>query len=1123
MDVLLLHRGNDSEVGSLSGLRLSLQGDTTFSATFQAEASRPNMFTSKKVVLPTHGRRIWTLNDAALCVDQLEARLCTPRTGSHGTFVASIGRFLFLQDTESDEPPLARFDATAAAAAARAAAASVGAASEEKESMLSLFGIDWSARGDAHALDGAGEPDADGTAVGSASSTGSTGDDEAASGIEEEDAKGDEEEEGKTGSSEPAARFLHSIVVDQLRLLLTLELRNSLFEVGDSYYNFVLAEMPQLFERRVEASRPSPSAVSPTAALSPVDEASAIPPRIAAEGGLGSPARHRRSSSVGSPSLVGVDGMAELFLSGDASHSWHAAGDRRASASEAKLPPLPPPRSRSSSSSGDAGSSSDGKNAEDEAPLWLNLFLLQLRQPQINLQDDSAAGCAVITLELAQVEGRLDSSETQELDVRVDAVQLFTAPTDVDVGAGVPWLPYTRPGSPAASVPAGSGAPAGGASAGAAGGGPSGGHHRRSRSGGMSSVWGILKPVMDRCPLTCNVIVQRKLDADLLAALEAGQVSVSVEVQLPALRMYLSAPQARILSAVVMNILSPPMPTVVARERRRHEALLMAMLEERPRSIEEELAEKKRLRWAAAAAQNDLMEAKRREFSTAELRRTVDSLQRELADCRVRLRLLQQSAAAAASVRRIALPNIDVAILLDGVKLELRQEGASICSAAVSGIQLLLASYDGGAGELSVIVAAISVRNNLPRAPYVDVLGRYTTPAAGGRRSREDAPLVQVEARLAEPVGGITVVKHFELITQPLQLQLSYDLLLALMKFFAPLLGGDDADGGEEARRDAFLAPERGKRRSILAALSPSGDRRRSSAAAASAAATAAVSAVTTAAEKAVDVGSWSAAAAAPAAAAAAGGSASRRGSGDEEKTAADSDDGTMATMKRRAARTIVFKHVRLGEVSLVASYKGNKLNNVEDFERFTFKLHTLTYTSRTCSLQAFMDRLLRDIIVDILSQAGRNFKNLGLYMRDRMRLSRWLRSSDLRALFPMLGEGDSPAAVAGGVEEQEEASEEGAATAAEDAADDEESEDGKVAASDEGKRRDGEEEDDEDDGGGGGEERRSRDRLKQSLGRLFGIRKASSGERDDEEEERQSRERLMRGRRRWRLFKRRR
>ena len=80
---------------------------------------------------------------------------------------------------------------------------------------------------------------------------------------------------------------------------------------------------------------------------------------------------------------------------------------------------------------------------------------------------------------------------------------------------------------------------------------------------------------------------------------------------------------------------------------------------------------------------------------------------------------------------------------------------------------------------------------------------------------------------------------------------------------------------------------------------------------------------------------------------------------------------GTVASRIFLADMEFLFTYVRIGSTRVVVSYKGDKQNNVEDFEGLKIKLNGMVYQRRLWTLMQFGKRLQTDIVRDLLSQVG--------------------------------------------------------------------------------------------------------------------------------------------------------
>jgi hypothetical protein len=86
--------------------------------------------------------------------------------------------------------------------------------------------------------------------------------------------------------------------------------------------------------------------------------------------------------------------------------------------------------------------------------------------------------------------------------------------------------------------------------------------------------------------------------------------------------------------------------------------------------------------------------------------------------------------------------------------------------------------------------------------------------------------------------------------------------------------------------------------------------------------------------------------------------------------------------------RTRIFmKYIRIGEIHACVSFKGS-IGGIDTFDDMIVKLHTRVYHSQTLSVLAFLVKLRNDIIMDVLGQPGRNFRNIGVFIANKFRIS---------------------------------------------------------------------------------------------------------------------------------------
>lgn len=117
-----------------------------------------------------------------------------------------------------------------------------------------------------------------------------------------------------------------------------------------------------------------------------------------------------------------------------------------------------------------------------------------------------------------------------------------------------------------------------------------------------------------------------------------------------------------------------------------------------------------------------------------------------------------------------------------------------------------------------------------------------------------------------------------------------------------------------------------------------------------------------------------------------------------------EADDDRLSTMARRAATILSFKHVRIVEIFVQLSFRGS--SGVDSFDGLEVKLHTHVYHSLTCSIEKLLKIIRKDVIKDVLGQAGRNLSNIGMYFRNKFGQHS---KQSLKARVKAVRQGDSP------------------------------------------------------------------------------------------------------------------
>ncbi|KAE9140068.1 hypothetical protein PF005_g755 [Phytophthora fragariae] len=364
------------------------------------------------------------------------------------------------------------------------------------------------------------------------------------------------------------------------------------------------------------------------------------------------------------------------------------------------------------------------------------------------------------------------------------------------------------------------------------------------------------------------------------------------------------------------------------------------------------------------------------------------------------------------------LPNVDLEFALDRASLTLSGDNVDILRAQMGSLCFKMQLFEDHSGNFALNLQDLSVSNLSPGTPYPDLLLPVYSRTWEG-----DDMFLRVDAEVAKPVGGITVVQHFEVNVHPIQVCITQEVIMQLVAFFSP---SDTASVAKEEQR----AEVRSQFLQARTAGSSGSD-----------------GSVGSAIIKAVMV-------AGKAAAHPLGLGRTHRGDCDEEFVPGDrktkgggslhlipedpsqwiaklanlsesnelplfgSTDDTdqhhtesaereISEMKDRA-KNILFKRIRLGAIEVVLTYKNKRssLGNsstphlhlphatqpqaLEDMRGFEVKTHALVYCDKTCSPLDLVMRMRRDILLDVLSQVGRNFTNIGNFLRDQFDPSRW-------------------------------------------------------------------------------------------------------------------------------------
>ena len=248
-------------------------------------------------------------------------------------------------------------------------------------------------------------------------------------------------------------------------------------------------------------------------------------------------------------------------------------------------------------------------------------------------------------------------------------------------------------------------------------------------------------------------------------------------------------------------------------------------------------------------------------------------------------------------------------------------------------------------------------------------------------------PMLRLQATIGSPVGGITVVKHFEVNVCPVVLQLTRSTIAKLVDFFA-VTDNLAEKSRDEATREAFLPNAGGI--SSAATKNPLKKRLFSAAGAAAAAAGGRGARTTVSSESASstvstlsaeDGGEWSQAAAAVAPFSPESGDTSLGGT---SKASSSNSLNDLETMHTRAKTNVTFQYLRLGQLIVFVSYHGKNWSMLEDFDSLQVKVHPFVFRNRTCTTEELLVSVRNHVVIDILSQVNRNFVNIGAFLASK-------------------------------------------------------------------------------------------------------------------------------------------
>ena len=89
---------------------------------------------------------------------------------------------------------------------------------------------------------------------------------------------------------------------------------------------------------------------------------------------------------------------------------------------------------------------------------------------------------------------------------------------------------------------------------------------------------------------------------------------------------------------------------------------------------------------------------------------------------------------------------------------------------------------------------------------------------------------------------------------------------------------------------------------------------------------------------------------------------------------------------------TCIFQRLRVGEIHVFVSYKGEKWANLEDIDDMHITLHQLLYSNRTCTPEKLLLSIRKKVVLDLLSQVSRNFEHIGMFLISKFNIGSQIR-----------------------------------------------------------------------------------------------------------------------------------
>ncbi|KAJ1980344.1 Protein SABRE, partial [Dimargaris verticillata] len=266
-----------------------------------------------------------------------------------------------------------------------------------------------------------------------------------------------------------------------------------------------------------------------------------------------------------------------------------------------------------------------------------------------------------------------------------------------------------------------------------------------------------------------------------------------------------------------------------------------------------------------------------------------------------------------------------------------------LCDCTIDNLSLLARSYSDQSLSYDLDIDQALITNQLPDPFYYELLAPFTDEVHGPIDfSRQK--MIRLRWSELAPVGGISVVDHFEIDLFPLRVQMTHDIGKRLMRYFFPEKGSSKTPASKKSATD----PEQTTRTGDWDSTHRSHHGRTTGS--------------TSSRPQSVHSGNSGQ---------------SRRTQSSLQKSIRSGGDGpvtddrSVMEMKSRASKNKTFVYIKLPGARHCISYQGQKGKNLEDLRGFVFTLPTFEYHNETWSWLEFVTQVKKDTIRVAVSHTG--------------------------------------------------------------------------------------------------------------------------------------------------------